>query len=389
MKKIKQIKSSKLSRGFFALKTSARLIPKLLNKDINPEEILYSLIGKDVESFVHEVGTLKGSFLKASQLLSSYGEYYFPKEINLILKKVQNHSLVLEWNKIYPLIPESILNKYMIDESALAAASIGQVHKAIDKDSGQEVVLKIQYPGVRKAIDLDIRILKTLLNLSKVIPKKVIMDDIYHEIKNVLEEEMDYPKESEKQYQYKNWIEQFEGYKVPKVYTDITKDNLIISEYINHPTLSDLHSESLTQVKRNIIGQRILKLYFLEVFKGEYIQTDCHPGNYHFDKDNNLYIIDFGACIKFSPNTIKSYQGLIKYLFKKEKEQFFSTLEDINKSNNSGFSFNREDIWDYCQLAIEPLYSEMYDWGKTDLPDRLLKKAKNLIQSVSVDLFIG
>lgn len=385
MRKIKKVKSSRISRGFFALKTSARLLPKILSKEVNPEDILYSLMGKDIENFVQEVGTLKGSFLKASQLLSSYGEYYFPKEINLILKKVQNQSLVLDWTKIRPLLSNDILNNFEIEENAIAAASIGQVHFAKQNNTNEEVVIKVQYPGVKKAINLDILILKKLLNLSKIIPKKIIMDDIYFEIKKVLEEEMDYSKEIRKQIEYKKWIESFEGYRVPKVYENNSNDQMIMSEFISHPTLSDIGKNELPQEMRDLLGLRLLKLYFLEVFKGDYIQTDCHPGNFHFDQDGNLYVIDFGACIKFDQSVIKNYQVLIKSLFFQDRDLFFKILKDINDKNESKMIFNENDIWDYCILTTESLRSDDYDWGKTDLPDRLLAKAKDLISSVSVE----
>lgn len=385
MRKIKKLKASKFSRSFFALKTSAKLLPKLLSKEISPEDILYSLIGKDIEKFVNDVGSLKGSFLKASQLLSSYGEYYFPNEINQILKKVQNQSLVLEWDKIKPHLDKKLFKKYDIQSEAMAAASIGQVHRAKNIDSGKEVVIKIQYPGVRKAIDLDILILKKLLGLSKLIPRGIVMDDIYFEIKKVLEEEMNYPKEIEKHRNYKEWIESYNGYKVPLIYDEVSAENIIISEYIKYPTLSEIDPDSLGQVDRNLVGERILRLFFLEIFKGEYIQTDCHPGNYHLDNEGNIYIIDFGAVLKYERHVILKYQTLIKSLYLKNRKNFFKTLDLINNELGSELIFDQEQIWNYCQLAISPLYADNYDWGTTDLPDRLLAKAKELISTVKIE----
>jgi predicted unusual protein kinase regulating ubiquinone biosynthesis (AarF/ABC1/UbiB family) len=386
VKTLKSIKSSKFARGVFALKTGAKIIPKLLSKDISPEELLTSLMGKDVNQFVHEVGSLKGSFLKASQLLSSYGEYYFPKEINQVLKKVQNQSLTLSWQKINPLIPNKLKNELLIEEIPIAAASIGQVHKAFIKNSNKDVVLKIQYPGIKKAIQLDILILRNLIGLIKIIPNEINMDDIYEEIKKVLEEEMNYELEAKKQIEYSDWIKNIAGYKVPKIYLDYSDDQLIVSEYIKYPTLSELDADQLSQDLRNQIGERILYLFFSEVFKGRYIQTDCHPGNYHFDINNlELYIIDFGALIEFDEEILKHYQNVILNLYLKKKSNFFKTLKNINELNNSSFEFDEDDLWEYCQLAISPLRSDIYDWGSTDLPDQLLTKAKSMIKKIKVN----
>jgi predicted unusual protein kinase regulating ubiquinone biosynthesis (AarF/ABC1/UbiB family) len=383
MKRIMNLKNTALKRSTFAIKTASKVLPSIIQRNIEPDVLLTKLLGKDIDKFVDDVGSLKGSFLKAAQLLSSYGEYYFPPEVNMVLNKVQSQSHYLDWDKIKEFIPIGIKENFDIEKEPLAAASIGQVHIATNKKDKKKYALKIQYPGVKKAIDLDIKILKSFLSLMKLLPKDLILDDVFNAIKIVLKEEMDYEKEVEKHMTHYQQLIDFQGVKVPLVDQLYSCENCIVSEYIPAKTLSDIDLESMTQKEKNIIGHRLMELYFYEVFHCDYIQSDCHAGNFLWDGEN-LILIDFGAMVKLSPENISIYQNLITSLYRKDQNYFFSLLDSFNKEHQNGLQFDMEKLWEYCQLAISPLRSHHYDWGSTDLPDRLVEMAKNMLSDIDI-----
>jgi len=151
MKLIKKLKNNKFQRSYFALKTISKAIPGMISNETTPERLLKSLMGNNIEKFLDEVGALKGSLLKAAQLISSYGEYYFPSELNEILRRLLSQNHYLSWDQIYKHIPKSFLNDLEIEETPIAAASIGQVHRAKILKTGEQIVLKIRYPGVKKS----------------------------------------------------------------------------------------------------------------------------------------------------------------------------------------------------------------------------------------------
>lgn len=388
MKKMTSIKNSALSRGIFAVKSAVKLLPHSLNlSDQSPEKILTTLIGQNAAGFVDELGALKGSILKAAQLLTSYAEYYLPQETNEILRKVLNQSQYLDWKKLEPTLSRTLLEKIEISQQPLAAASIGQVHRGKIRDSGEEVVLKIQYPGVRKAIDIDILILKQMVSLLKIIPRKIDLSDIYLEIKKVLSAEMDYKLEASMQDRYAKLELDIPHVYVPKVYHEYSNSNVIVSEYIAGTSVASIDASNMSQEKRDLLGEKIISLYFYEIFHGGIVQTDCHAGNFlvrEKDCDLELVLIDFGACIEFSDKLLNVYRDLIKSLYFKDKKKFIQLLHQVLSDSGLDEGID-DDIWEYLLIATEPLHFATYDWGNTNLPDRLFEKAKKFVANTQIE----
>lgn len=382
MKKLSQLKSSGISRGLFAARSAARMIPSLLSRETDPRELLKTLVGSSVNQFVNDVGEMKGSILKAAQILSLYGEYYLPPEINDILKKVQSQGHFLAWDKVEPLLSPRVRSEISIEPEPVAAASIGQVHLGTIKATGERVAVKIQYPGVRKAIDLDIKLIKTIFGLSRVLPKKVNLDPVYGEIKRVLLEEMDYIKEAKKHAEYAEVIKPLEGLSVPKLYPEFSNDCTIVSEFIDGVPLSTLPDMSVEE--KNRIGELLFRLFFQEIFCGNLIQTDSHPGNFLLKK-GELYAIDFGACLEYPEHDLQMYRDMLKVIYQKDREGFFLLLDKAAEGKGKT-EIDRELLWKYCVMAATPLHSENFDWGATKLPDEILPVATELVKTSSVDV---
>lgn len=380
MKKIPSLKNSGFARSFFAVRGAARMLPSLLLSGDDPREVLRSLVGKSAEAFVDEVGELKGSLLKAAQILSLYGEYYLPEEVNAVLKKVQSQGHYLPWEKISREIPPEFFSRLEIEEIPIAAASIGQVHRARVKATGQEIVLKIQYPGVKRAIDLDMKLIRSFFSLARIIPKKMNMDPIYEEIRKVLEEEMDYELELRKHQEFAALLVGVPGASVPRAYPEFSTEKVIASEFIDGASLSEL--SSLGAKERNALGETLFRIFFHEVFRGGFIQTDAHPGNYIY-RNGTVYLLDFGACLSYPPETLRKYRGLITELFHRRRENFFRILRDVSGTESA--SYPEELLWEYCLLAASPLWSEDFDWGTTKLPDELYPLAMRLVKEAQVE----
>ena len=380
MKKIEKLKNSTLSRGLFAAKSAMRMLPSVISGETDPRKIFSDVIGQSIEQFVNDVGELKGSLLKAAQILSMYGEYYLPDEVNEVLKKVQSQGHYLPWEKISPLIPELFHQELIIEKNPIAAASIGQVHRARIRETGEGIVLKIQYPGIRKAIDLDIKMIKTLLNLGKVMPRKMNMEGIYSEIRRVLLEEMDYRKETEKHEEYFETMKGIPGVKVPKIFKRYCNDIIIASEFIDGRSLSEIEKLNLSQDERNRLGILLFRLFFKEVFGGNLIQTDCHAGNYLYD-GRDVALIDFGACLHYETAELEKYRDLIRYTYLKDRESFFKALDLVAGK----YEMNRDLLWEYCLLASSPLQETDYDWATTTLPDKISPKGLELVKTSKVE----
>jgi len=118
------------------------------------------------------------------------------------------------------------------DDKPIAAASIGQVHKAITKD-GKHVAVKVQYPGVAESIDSDLQNLKTLITYLNLLPKTMYVDNLLHHTKIELKEECDYLLEAQKQMDMKELFKNKKGYFVPGVISELTTRRVLTSDWVD------------------------------------------------------------------------------------------------------------------------------------------------------------
>lgn len=348
-----------------------------------------------------ELGQLKGSLMKAGQMLSMYGEYFFPPEANSILKQLQSDSPALHWAAMKPhlesLMSPELLERLDIDTVALGTASMGQVHKAKIKKTGESIVLKIQYPGVENAIESDITSLKKLLQFSKIIPSSIDLNPVMNEIKTMLTQELDYLLEAELTEKYSRLIDSIPEsrlkFKVPKVYREFSSQKILATEYI--PGLKADHQlvQNLSQDRRNRLAENFLQLYQYEIFHWNFVQTDPHLGNYKIQIDpqgnDRLALIDFGASKEFPTPFIDFYRKMIKGAITGEKVDFYAGARGLGFIVDNDKPEYIKAFTDFCFQTVEPFFhpddprnndgkvnSEgFYHWKQTDLPSRVMKNA--------------
>ena len=167
---LKEIRTGLLSRGLSLAKAGIRAGG--LVKGLGTVELL-----------VQELGQLKGTAMKVGQTISMYGEHLLPKEVNELLKKLQQDSPALAWEAISKVLIEQLgaekFNELEVEHNSIASASIGQVHKAKIKATGEVLALKIQYPGVDSAVETDLKLLKFILNMTEFMPRGPRFDQIF------------------------------------------------------------------------------------------------------------------------------------------------------------------------------------------------------------------
>ena len=205
--RLTRIKSGVFSRGFALAKVSVgasaraatHAVGTLFANESEKSQRFKELLFSQVEILSEELGQLKGSLMKVGQMISVYGEHFLPPEANAILKSLQNQSPPLEWKAIEKVIRKQLspdaLSQFEIDPEPMASASLGQVHRVRRKSDGRWFAMKVQYPGVDRAIDSDIKALRSILSISKIIPKGPNYDDLFKEIQFMLHQEVDYSKE--------------------------------------------------------------------------------------------------------------------------------------------------------------------------------------------------
>lgn len=383
---LKKIKTGLVARGLSLAKITAgagaslaaQKVAGLLRTPAEKQEAWQDYLKSQASHFSDEVGELKGSLMKAGQMLSVYGEYFFPPEVNQIFKRLQNETPPVEWARIQEILSSQkngeVFQELEIEPTALAGASLGQVHRARIKSTGETLVLKIQYPGVERAIESDLKALKSFITFMKVLPAEGPLDALMLEMKEMLLQETDYRREVELMEEYRRKLAQDSRFVIPQVHTRYCSDKVIAMSYERGLKADDPLIQSLSQERRNRLASNFLDLYFREIFEWHLVQTDPHLGNYRLRMDpaghDRIVLFDFGATRKFSEAFFQTYGAMIRGALTQSEEFEKASLQ-------LGFIRDQDDpklleiFRSFCQQTVEPFQPGPYDWKKSDLPKRL------------------
>ncbi|MBL7543706.1 MAG: AarF/ABC1/UbiB kinase family protein [Bdellovibrionaceae bacterium] len=409
-KKLDRIKSNIFSRTVslakFSLNAGAGLAGQGLTKIFKSEEAgeiqWNQFIAAQAENFSKEIGELKGSIMKAGQMLSMYGEHFFPPEVNKYFKTLQQDSPALKWEAIEPLIIKYLgAEKYHeldVDHEPLACASLGQVHRAVIKKTKESVVLKVQYPKVDKAIDSDLRAIRTFIQLLKILPQDTALDPVFEEIKEMLLQESDYEQEAKKTMQFYERVKDDPRFIVPKIYPEFSNKRILTSSFERGLRLEDDLIQSLSQERRNQLAQNFLDLYFQELFIWKDLQTDPHAGNYKIrlaaDGKDQWVLFDFGATRSYSDSFLNAYHRMIKGSLVNNPQMLRAAAKDLKFIYDHDDPLLIEKFEEFCIETVEPFLEAAdprqkgpvdeqgnYDWKTTDLPQRLSKRVLEIIKN--------
>lgn len=308
-----------------------------------------SILGSSIflsEANAHKiVDTLcrvRGAALKLGQMLSIQDNEVVGPEIQAIFERVRQSADYMPISQMQQVMNQELGSEWRslyknFEEKPFAAASIGQVHQA-ELFDGTQVAVKIQYPGVAESIESDIKNVLSILKYANIFPEGLFIDHIMAYAKKELTWEVDYVREAECTRQYRKLVQQNcppgDRLYVPQVYDTISSKRVLTTEIIKGISIDKLddYLETSSQEVKNAILQRLLKLFFTELFVFNYMQTDPNWSNffYHFPTDT-ISLIDFGSSRPYSREFVEQYFGIIKAAIDNDREAVLS------KSLNIGF----------------------------------------------------
>lgn len=387
MKKIKDLKSNVLKRNFSLAKMAYKVGRDYISE--KKDDVLEkgaSALSKHSELIYSELAMMKGSALKAGQMLSVYGDYFLPKEVNEVFKKLQTQTHYLDFDNISQNIPNHFFNELEIERGPFAAASIGQVHLAYTKDK-EKMALKIQYPNIKKAINSDMLALKLLLKGIKALPKKFDLDPFLDEVKKMMIHEMDYNKEKQSHDFFIQCLNGDERYYVPRVFDYYCSETTMATEFIDGVKVDSSLVSSLAQDVRNDLATSFFELYLREFFEFKKVQSDPHYGNYllrNFQGRWQWVLLDFGSVKDVSDTIGQCYQDMMRACIVGDRELYFEVVDRMNYFRAGMSDRNKDLLWDNARLLGDPFKGEVYDWGATRLADDLLKNGMQMFGKVDI-----
>ncbi|MDP6469028.1 MAG: AarF/ABC1/UbiB kinase family protein [Pirellulaceae bacterium] len=247
------------------------------------------------------MGYLRGAITKVGQLLTNFPESV-PAEFVDVLGSLHFQAPPMHFS----LIREQLLNELgdtedlfsQIDETAMAAASIGQVHRARLK-TGEDVAIKIQYPGIGRTIQADLRNLKMLMRPMLFNSDWRALEETFEEVRTGLESETDYENEAKNLSDVAQLFQDDDEIVVPHVIEHASSRRVLTMEFVPGRTMDQFLAADPTQLQRDDYGERISRALY-RVFLNRMLYTDAHPGNFIFMDDNRLGFIDFGNVRRFT-----------------------------------------------------------------------------------------
>ncbi len=356
-----------------------------------------------------ELGKLKGSVVKIGQMLAMYGEHILPPEITRALQTLNDDTATLTWPKIEQTLQRTLgdkLKELKVNPNPIGTASLAQVHRATVIATGEEVVLKIQYPGVADAIDSDLALFKRLLKVSNIVPQTRALDTWFEEIRSLLHNEVDYAVEAATTERFYGRLKDDPRYVVPKINRNYSSNRLLCMSYeAGIPVISDA-LKLLSQERRNAIGQAAIEIMMQEIFVWGEMQTDPNFGNYlvRVNEDpkgiDKLVLLDFGAIRQFDNHLLTIAHNLLRAGYHHNHAQmvaamtgyeFFDTMSDKVRSDAASlFLLATEPFSDPSSNPDIPAEclddKQRYIWANSKLHSRISAAATKAIQSFEFNL---
>ena len=263
-----------------------------------------------------------------------------------------------------------------IDYIPIAAASIGQVHRARLFD-GTEVAMKIQYPGVADSIDSDLNNLRRIVDLSGALPPGLFIDQIINVARTELAWECDYLLEAESQARYRRLIVNdplLNKYTyVPQVYPELSSARVLTSSFIRGMSIDK--AVNLPAAERNAIARTMLVLTIRELFEWRFIQSDPNFGNFLYDEtQRKINLIDFGAAREYSKTFVDGYMRLVWAAANNDRQGLIEVSKEVGFLTGDETPEMTQAHVETGMVFGEPfLLHEPYDFGASNLSRRLSK----------------
>ena len=257
---------------------------------------------------------LRGAAMKLGQMISMDAGDALPPELAELMARLRasadpmppvqlQRMLAAEWGR------EWRIRFQRFDDRPIAAASIGQVHRAMTLD-GRELAIKVQYPGVRGSIDADVDNVATLLRMSGLLPARLDIAPLLAEAKAQLHEETDYRREGAQMEAYGRLLADRDAFVVPTLAPDFTTDKVLAMSFVESVPIEDM--VGAPQAERDRIATLLIELVLDELFRLRVMQTDPNFANFRYQPaTGTIVLLDFGATRPVSAATAQAYRTLL------------------------------------------------------------------------------
>jgi predicted unusual protein kinase regulating ubiquinone biosynthesis (AarF/ABC1/UbiB family) len=363
---------------------------RMLRGDTAEDIALDPRVVSAAEDIARSLGEMKGAAMKIGQALSFVDVSLIPAEYRRALGILQSDAPAMPFDAVEAVI-EAELGAPIADlfdwfsPRAIAAASIGQVHMAHLGD--REVVVKVQYPGVAKAVEADLRNAALLSGVARIGQKMLagLVGDIdlralIDEIRDRVGEELDYRIEATNQQEFADRFRGDPEIDIPEVIVERSSTRVLTTEYVDALRWSAALEQP--EAQRDRWGRVIARFSYSSLYVHGVINVDTHPGNYLFHDDGRVTFLDFGCVSRFAPVQLDRIRTLALALMADDEEAILDAMVAMGLLKRSD-GFDTNVLLAPLRRSLQPMHGpQPYRYTKELLEEII---AESLRLRVGVD----
>lgn len=322
-----------------------------------------------------QLAKLRGAAMKVGQLVSMESGDLLPPALADILARLRSDARAMPKAQVAQVLEanwgkgwEKQFKHFAF--TPVAAASIGQVHRAQTRD-GRDLAIKIQYPGVRESISSDVDNVAGLLRMSGLLPKLMDVNPLLRDAKRQLHDEADYVREGNYLHRYGELLGDAPEYRLPRLHADLTTASVLAMDYVEGVPIESL--EQAEQTERDRVMTLLFSLLLREVFEFRLVQTDPNFANYRYDTvTRQLILLDFGATRPYKAGMSQDFRRLIQGAMAADRDAMAAACRAIGYFDETTLEKHQQAVLDIGEQALEPFCQEGdYDFGTSNLPERI------------------
>jgi predicted unusual protein kinase regulating ubiquinone biosynthesis (AarF/ABC1/UbiB family) len=312
---------------------------------------------KNAHRLVATLGELKGAAMKVGQMLSLQ-DAFLPPEVAVVLRSLQGETPSLPLEMVEDQLAAELGDPLQLfasfEPEAFAAASIGQVHRAVLRD-GRQVAVKIQYPDIDRIVEADLGNLRRVLKSVVALVTKVDFEPIWKELQARLREELDYLHEAERLRRMAELHAGVPEVVIPKVVEEASTARILTMEYEEGLSPDEACSAATPQALRDRWGLVLFDFFLRGLLEHRLLHADPNLANFAFRRDGRVVVYDFG-CIKEMPLRLaRGYRELCRAALAGRVDELPERLKKMGVHRVDGRPLDHALVAPWAALVLELL----------------------------------
>lgn len=355
-----------------------------LGRGQRPDRRALLLTPANLHRITNELARMRGAAMKVGQLVSMDAGTVLPPDLAQIMARLRDGADFMPPKQLKSVLtaawgPDWLRRVEQFDVRPIAAASIGQVHKARLKD-GRTVAVKVQYPGIARSIDSDVANVGSLVRLSGLVPRGLDLAPLLEEARRQLHAETDYAAEAAQMTRFADLLDSDPRFALPRPVPAFTTKAVLTMDFVAGRPIEAL--ENAPQASRNRVVEALFDLLLREIFEFGLVQTDPNFANYRHDPETDrIALLDFGATRALAPWVAPAYGALIRAGLAGTRDDMITAARRLGLLDDTLRHDHRDRVIAMIETAFDDLRRHpVYDFSDQGLARTLQAEGMALAQ---------